>query len=140
MVAPEQARNENEDEAYVDSTLPGKLDNVYDAISAKAPNAKVVVLGYPRFYLLGTTCLGLSRAKRTAIDNAADCIDTAIAKRAADHGFTFGDVRSAFSSHEICSGSSWLRSVNWPVVTESYRPTAGGHSGGCPPVLAAHAA
>ncbi|MEU9237983.1 SGNH/GDSL hydrolase family protein [Streptomyces shenzhenensis] len=126
-------------EAYVDSTLPGKLDNVYDAISAKAPNAKVVVLGYPRFYLLGTTCLGLSTAKRTAINNAADYIDTAIAKRAADHGFTFGDVRSAFSSHEICSGSSWLHSVNWLAITESYHPTAGGHSGAYLPVLTANA-
>lgn len=33
--------------AYVDSTLPGKLDNVYSAIRAKAPSARVVVLGYP---------------------------------------------------------------------------------------------
>lgn len=33
--------------AYVDSTLPGKLDSVYSAISAKAPSARVVVLGYP---------------------------------------------------------------------------------------------
>ncbi|MER6223920.1 SGNH/GDSL hydrolase family protein [Streptomyces sp. 900105755] len=126
-------------EAYVDSTLPGKLDNVYDAISAKAPNAKVVVLGYPRFYLLGTTCLGLSSTKRTAINNAADYIDTAIAKRAADHGFTFGDVRSAFSSHEICSSSSWLHSVNWLDITESYHPTASGQSGGYLPVLTSNA-
>lgn len=33
--------------AYVDSTLPGQLDSVYSAISAKAPAAHVVVLGYP---------------------------------------------------------------------------------------------
>jgi lysophospholipase L1-like esterase len=126
-------------EAYVDSTLPGKLDNLYDAISAKAPNAEVVVLSYPRFYQLGTTCLGLSATKRSAINAAADYIDTAIAKRAADHGFVFGDVRSAFSSHEICSGSSWLHSVNWLNITESYHPTAAGQSGGYLPVLTSNA-
>ena len=121
--------------AYVDSTLPGKLDTVYSAITAKAPNARVVVIGYPRFYMLGTTCLGLSQTKRQAINDAADHLDAALAKRAADHGFAFGDVRGTFSGHELCSGSSWLHSVNWLDVGESYHPTADGYSGGYLPVL-----
>ncbi|MGW2833720.1 SGNH/GDSL hydrolase family protein [Streptomyces sp. NPDC001286] len=126
----------NTAKAYVDSTLPGQLDNVYSAISAKAPNARVVVLGYPRFYKLGTTCLGLSETKRTAINGAADYLDTAINKAAANHGFAFGDVRTTFTGHEICSGSSWLHSVNWLNIGESYHPTASGQSGGYLPVLA----
>ncbi|MFF3847641.1 SGNH/GDSL hydrolase family protein [Streptomyces sp. NPDC002328] len=121
--------------AYVDSTLPGKLDGVYSAIRSKAPNARVVVIGYPRFYKLGTTCLGLSETKRTAINNAADHLDAAIARRAAAHGFVFGDVRTTFTGHEICSGSSWLHSVNWLNIGESYHPTASGQSGGYLPVL-----
>ncbi|GAB2749540.1 SGNH/GDSL hydrolase family protein [Streptomyces bullii] len=129
----------NTAKAYVDSTLPGKLDSVYSAIRSKAPNARVVVLGYPRFYKLGTSCLGLSETKRKAINDAADHLDTAIAKRAAGHGFTFGDVRSTFTGHEICSGSSWLHSVNWLNVGESYHPTAAGQSGGYLPVLNSNA-
>ncbi|MEU6509559.1 SGNH/GDSL hydrolase family protein [Streptomyces sp. NPDC046942] len=125
----------NTAKAYVDSTLPGKLDNVYNAISAKAPNARVVVLSYPRFYLLGQTCLGLSDTKRSAINDAADYMDAAIQTRAAAHGFVFADVRTAFSTHEICSGSSWLHSVNWLDISESYHPTAAGHSGGYLPVF-----
>ncbi|MEV1066672.1 SGNH/GDSL hydrolase family protein [Streptomyces sp. NPDC050263] len=121
--------------AYVDSTLPGKLDTVYSAISAKAPNAHVVVIGYPRFYRLGTVCLGLSETKRSAINSAADYLDTAVAKRAAAHGFAFGDVRTPFAGHEICSGSSWLHSLNWLNIGESYHPTASGQSGGYLPVL-----
>ncbi|MFJ5532314.1 SGNH/GDSL hydrolase family protein [Streptomyces sp. NPDC093261] len=121
--------------AYVDSTLPGKLDAVYSAISAKAPSAHVVVLGYPRFYKLGTTCVGLSGTKRSAINGAADYLDAAIAKRAADHGFTFGDVRTTFSGHEICSNDSWLHSVDWLDIGQSYHPTAAGQSGGYLPVL-----
>jgi hypothetical protein len=124
--------------AYVDSTLPGKLDSVYSAIRSKAPNAHVVVLGYPRFYQLGTTCLGLSEAKRKAINDASDHLNTAIAKRAANHGFTFGDVRPAFTGHEICSGDSWLHSVNWLNIGESYHPKAPGQSGGYLPVLNAN--
>ncbi|MCK1818623.1 SGNH/GDSL hydrolase family protein [Streptomyces sp. XM83C] len=125
----------NTAKAYVDSTLPGKLDAVYNAIRSKAPNARVVVLGYPRFYKLGTTCIGLSETKRSAINAAADHLDNAIAQRAAAHGFVFGDVRTTFTGHEICSSSSWLRSVNWLNIGESYHPTAAGQSGGYLPVL-----
>ncbi|MER6980569.1 SGNH/GDSL hydrolase family protein [Streptomyces carpinensis] len=125
----------NTAKAYVDTTLPGKLDNLYSVIRSKAPSAHVVVIGYPRFYLLGQTCLGLSETKRSAINGAADYMDAAIAKVAANHGFTFGDVRTTFSGHEICSGSSWLHSVNWLDIGVSYHPTASGQSGGYLPVL-----
>ncbi|MEU6260076.1 SGNH/GDSL hydrolase family protein [Streptomyces sp. NPDC047043] len=125
----------NTAKAYVDSTLPGQLDSVYSAISSKAPNARVVVLGYPRFYKLGTTCVGLSETKRKAINDAADYLDTATDKVAANHGFAFADVRATFTGHEICSGSSWLHSVNWLNIGESYHPTAAGQSGGYLPVL-----
>ncbi|MEV5887466.1 SGNH/GDSL hydrolase family protein [Streptomyces sp. NPDC052020] len=121
--------------AYVDSTLPGQLDKVYTAIRDRAPNARVVVLGYPRFYQLGTSCLGLSETKRKAINDASDHLNTAIAKRVANHGFTFGDVRPSFAGHEICSGSSWLHSVNWLNIGESYHPTAAGQSGGYLPAF-----
>ncbi|MEW2072739.1 SGNH/GDSL hydrolase family protein [Streptomyces sp. NPDC017966] len=125
--------------AYVDSTLPGRLDSVYSAIRDRAPNARVVVLGYPRFYRLGTSCVGLSETKRKAINDAADYLDNAIARRAGAHGFTFGDVRTTFTGHEICSGSSWLHSVDWFNIGNSYHPTAAGQSGGYLPVLDAAA-
>ncbi|MFJ3105727.1 SGNH/GDSL hydrolase family protein [Streptomyces sp. NPDC086835] len=122
--------------AYVDSTLPGKLDQVYSAISAKAPAARVVVLGYPRFYKLGGSCLaGLSENERSAINGAADHLNAAIAKRAADHGYGFASVVGTFTGHEICSGSAWLHSVNWLNIGESYHPTAAGQSGGYLPVF-----
>ncbi|MFY4719603.1 SGNH/GDSL hydrolase family protein [Streptomyces sp. LaBMicrA B280] len=120
---------------YITNTLPGKLDTVYNAIHSKAPNARVVVVGYPRFYLLGQVCLGLSDTKRSAINGAADTLDSTIQSRVSAHGFAFGDVRSAFSSHEICSSSSWLHSLNVLDLTESYHPTADGQSGGYLPAL-----
>ncbi|MFF3379469.1 SGNH/GDSL hydrolase family protein [Streptomyces sp. NPDC002680] len=125
----------NTAKAYVDSTLPGQLDTVYNAISSRAPAAHVVVLGYPRFYKLGQTCLGLSETKRSAINSASDYLNSALAKRAADHGFTYGDVKTAFTGHEICSGSSWLHSLNLLNIGESYHPTAAGQSGGYLPVF-----
>jgi lysophospholipase L1-like esterase len=125
----------NTAKAYVANTLPGKLDTLYNAIRAKAPAARVVVIGYPRFYLLGQSCLGLSETKRAAVNDAADYIDTTIKARATAHSFVFGDVRTTFSGHEICSGSSWLHSVDWLDIGQSYHPTAAGHSGGYLPVF-----
>ncbi|MFF1276903.1 SGNH/GDSL hydrolase family protein [Streptomyces marokkonensis] len=125
--------------AYVDSTLPGRLDSVYTAIRDRAPNAEVVVLGYPRFYQLGTSCIGLSETKRKAINDAADLLDNTIAQRARAYGFTFGDVRTTFTGHEICSGNSWLHSVDWFNIGNSYHPKAAGQSGGYLPVLNAAA-
>lgn len=122
--------------AYVDSTLPGQLDQVYNAIRGRAPGAHVVVLGYPRFYKLNGTCVtGLTEGERSAINGAADYLNAAIAKRAADHGFTFASVSGAFTGHEICSGDAWLHSVNWLNIGESYHPTAAGQSGGYLPVM-----
>lgn len=126
--------------AFVDSTLPGNLDRVYTAIRSKAPSARVVVLGYPRFYQLSGTCIaGLTEKERAAINGASDYLNAATAKRAADHGYTFAEVAGAFRGHEICSGSSWLHSVNLLNISESYHPTAAGQSGGYLPVLASAA-
>mgnify|MGYP001223996742 CR=1 FL=1 len=121
--------------AYIRGTLPGRLDAVYDAIAAAAPNAEVVVLGYPHMYQLGGGCLlGIAEESRAAINGASDVLNEVISERAAGHGFAYGDVRPAFSGHEICSSDEWLHSVTLPVE-ESYHPTAEGHSGGYYPVL-----
>ncbi|MFE4261334.1 SGNH/GDSL hydrolase family protein [Streptomyces sp. NPDC056883] len=126
----------NQAKAYVDSTLPGQLDQVYNAIHSRSPGARVVVLGYPRFYKLNGTCVaGLSEGERTAINGASDYLNAAIAKRAANHGFAFASVAGAFTGHEICSGSEWLHSLNWLNIGESYHPTAAGQSGGYLPVF-----
>lgn len=125
-------------EAYANNTLPGQLDHVYAAIHAKAPNAHVVVLGYPHLYQVPGTCwFGISDTSRTAINGAADTLDSVIAKRVANAGFTYADVRSIFAGHEICGDSDeWLHSTTLPV-DESYHPNASGQSGGYLPTFSA---
>jgi lysophospholipase L1-like esterase len=120
----------NEAKDFATSTLAGRLDDTYAAIRSHAPSAQVVVLGYPRFYQVPGSCaVGLSDVKRTAIDSGSDTLDQVISERASAAGFTFADVRGAFTGHEICSSNVWLHSVTVPV-DESYHPTAAGQSGG----------
>ncbi|MGI8880737.1 MAG: SGNH/GDSL hydrolase family protein [Jatrophihabitans sp.] len=118
------------------TVLPGKLDAAYDAISSNAPNARVVVLGYPDFYQLGVWyCVGLSGDSRAKIDEGIDMADSIISQAAARHGFAFADVRSGFVHHQLCSGDKWLHSLNVTDITESYHPTADGQSGGYLPAF-----
>lgn len=120
--------------------LPGWLDNAYNAIRAHAPNAKVVVLSYPRFYDTSVWwCVGLSSTSRKKINEGADVLDGVIQQAAARHGFAFADVRSRFAAgHEICDGSaSWLHSVDWGDIVQSYHPTATGQSNGYLPTFTA---
>ncbi|WP_435822018.1 SGNH/GDSL hydrolase family protein [Actinacidiphila alni] len=128
----------NSAETFVRNTLPGRLDSVYNAIRAKAPSAHVVVMGYPDMYTLNTFCIGMSATKHKKIDEAADVLDTTTAARAAAHGFSFGDVRSTFKGHELCSGDDYLHSLVISPSWESYHPTATGHSAGYLPVLNAN--
>lgn len=121
----------NTAKTYVQNTLPGLLDEVYGAIRAKAPGARLVVLSYPRFYTVPGSCnVGLSDTKRSAINSGADTLASVLSSRAAAAGATFVDVRSAFVGHNICSAANdYLHSLTWPV-DESYHPTAAGQRGG----------
>ncbi|MGW2655737.1 SGNH/GDSL hydrolase family protein [Streptomyces sp. NPDC001478] len=119
----------------INTILPARLGSLYSSIHAKAPSARVVVLGYPRFYKIGGSCLlGLSDKSRTAINNASDVLNGVIAKQAANAGFAFSAVADEFTGHELCSGDPWLHSVSIPVYN-SYHPKAIGQSNGYLPAF-----
>jgi lysophospholipase L1-like esterase len=128
-------------EAEVSSQLPAELDRVLAAITARAPGARVVVLGYPHLYDLAFSsgCIGLSSTDRTDLNRAADLLDGQIQQAAARHRDVFADVRSAFAGREICDPGRWLHAVDFLDLSESYHPTAAGQSGGYLPVFSASA-
>ena len=132
----------NAAEAAARTQLPGKLDTTYNGIRSHAPNARVVVLSYPRFYHLNVWyCVGLSETSRAKINEGADVLDGVISAATSRHGFHFADVRSRFANgHEICDGSaSWLHNIDWDDIVQSYHPTAAGQSGGYLPAFSAQA-
>jgi lysophospholipase L1-like esterase len=127
----------NQAKTLINTDLPARLDSVYTAIRQRSPSARVIVMGYPRFYKVPGSCsVGLSDTKRSAINSGADALAQVTAGRAAAAGFTFVDIRTPWTGHEICSGSLWLNSLTWPV-DESYHPNKNGQSQGYLPALAA---
>lgn len=121
--------------SQMENSLPASLNSLYSNIRSRAPQAHVVVLGYPRFYKLSGSCIaGLTETERGAINNASNVLNGVLAKRAADSGFTFSSVVDEFTGHELCSGDAWIHSVSIPV-SNSYHPKAIGQSNGYLPAF-----
>ena len=119
------------------TTLPARLDNTYAAIRARAPNARVVVLGYPRLISPTGSCglFNLSTVKRTALNEGADVLAGVIAGRASAAGFVHVDARARFEGHGACGSSPWINRFNLLSVTESFHPNATGYAQGYLPLL-----
>ena len=120
----------------VNSTLAAKLDAMDTQIKTRAPNATVVVLGYP--HLFTKTCLGalgISSAEVTAANALADAIDTVTRTEAAKYGFTYKSALVQFTNHGVCASSAWLTGLKLSPVSDSYHPTATGHSSGYAPLV-----
>ncbi len=128
-------------ETFVARDLPGRLNKTLAKIATDAPNARVVVLGYPELYDLSKSgsCIGLSTSDRKALDQGADDLNRALAAAAARHGDVFADVRGQFAGHEICDAGGWLNAVDIFALSSSYHPTASGQDLGYLPVFAARA-
>ncbi|HEY7144316.1 MAG TPA: SGNH/GDSL hydrolase family protein [Streptosporangiaceae bacterium] len=124
-------------ESEMSAQLPGELNNALSAIASHAPNARVVVLDYPALYDLSksSSCIGLSTTDRTDLNQAAAQLDSQIQAAAARFGDVFADVANQFKGHQICDSGSWLHSVNFLDLGESYHPTATGQSSGYYPVF-----
>ena len=131
--ACDEAVADGEDRAR--GELPAKLDATYANIRKAAPNAKVVVLGYPRINDLGDCGIpGYSATKRKRINEGADALDEVISGRAEATGFTFADPRQAFDGHGVCSDQEWINGPSNPL-TESFHPNVDGHAKGYLAVL-----
>jgi lysophospholipase L1-like esterase len=124
-------------EKSITTTLPGQLDSVLRAVRAHAPQARIVLLGYPDLYDLSRSagCFGIGTTKRTALNQGADVLNRALAAAAARNGDTFADVRADFAGHQICGGGTgYLNAITFPLDS-SYHPTAAGQKYGYLPAL-----
>lgn len=119
----------------IPTTLPSKLQTVYSAIAARAPLAKVIVVGYPD--PAGTkTCtkaLGISSSEATGIHAVAKSLGDTIKNTATGYGFTYVDAIGPFTGHDVCASSPWLNGMNFS--TGSYHPNKNGQILGYKPIV-----
>jgi lysophospholipase L1-like esterase len=123
-------------EEFIESTLPGRLDDVYAAIAEDAPNATVVVLGYPRLFM-GVDCNAgtfFSSTELRRMNLVADLLSEVTQERAAAAGFTFESAIPSFVGHAVCSESEWINGLSNPIE-ESFHPNRTGHRSGYEPLV-----
>lgn len=135
----------NTAQAYIQNTLPGRLDLVNNTIKSKSPSAKVVVLDYPRLFN-GTDCNALtwfSSSDMTRLNETANMLKNVISAAATRAGsnFVFRDVIPSFVGHAVCDGgggssTEWINGLSNPVG-ESYHPKTTGHANGYYPAIRA---
>ncbi|MFI6822573.1 SGNH/GDSL hydrolase family protein [Micromonospora sp. NPDC050187] len=124
----------NEAKTFATTVLPGRLDTTYAEIRNRAPNARLIVLGYPRLFETGSCgLLGMSKSKRVILNEAADLLAQVTADRAAAAGATFSDTRSYFAGHGVCASTPWIKDVTGLI--EAYHPNADGYRLGYLPAL-----
>jgi lysophospholipase L1-like esterase len=132
-------------QAYINNTLPGRLDAVNNKIKSLAPTAKVIVLDYPRIFN-GTDCNGgtwFSGDEMTRLNATADMLKSKLSAAATRAGanFLFRSVISRFIGHAVCDGgggssTEWINGLSNPIG-ESYHPKTTGHANGYLPVVKA---
>ena len=111
--------------AAVTNALPGLLDSVYAQISSSAPNAHVVVTGYPRLFSpKHGVYFNASVAEQKALNNGADLLNKTIAKAAKRHGFQFVSVTKRFRDHGANAAKPWILGVMSPG---RFHPSAKGY-------------
>ena len=117
-------------QAFIQNTLPGRLNNVYSQIKTRAPNAKVAVLGYPRLFKPVDTCNGgarISKGEAEELNQTADILRDVTRGRALAYGFRFTDPIPSFIGHGVCDSTEWINGLSNPV-SESYHPNVTGQA------------
>ena len=125
-------------QAYIRNTLPGRLDQVYNAIKSRSPSATVIVLSYPRLFM-GVDCNAgtwFSSDEMTRLNATADLLRDVTRGRATAAGtnFRFRDAIPPFVGHAVCSSTEWINGLSNPIG-ESYHPNRAGHSSGYAPLV-----
>ena len=141
VVACERGRRAERIERRVTNLLPSFLARTYAAIARRAPQATVVVVGYPRLFpgpgQAQPLCFAnkLPRVRQLFLNRVSSQLRDVIARRTRRAGFFFLDVAPTFAGHEPCGPKDdWIfglsRGLDRGVVSvKSYHPNRDGQEG-----------
>ncbi|MCT9075176.1 SGNH/GDSL hydrolase family protein [Streptomyces fulvoviolaceus] len=115
---------------YARNQLVTELAGLYEDIKAKAPQAEIIVLGYPQALSSTGTCpvIDLSAAKRTYMNGFADALAEGTKAAAGQKSVTFVDVRDTFKDHGACGSDPWINDLN--NASEVFHPNLTGYLAG----------
>lgn len=104
-----------------------RLATALRAVQARAPEARVLVVGYPEIVAAGSPCdeLPLARGDYAWAAKVNLALNTALKTAAAATGSTYVDVFSTSKGHDVCSDVPWINgSVTDQKRAAAYHPFA----------------
>lgn len=118
-------------------TVAARLTAVYEAIQEAAPEARLVVVGYPRLFPEvkpggeASACSawdGISETEGRYLNDATRFLNAQIAAAAEEAGATFVDVTEAFDGQELrCTGDTYVTPFLSKTDPGWFHPNARGH-------------
>jgi len=123
--------------------LGPRLERVYGDVRRRAPDARLVVVGYPQLIadpdrfdvescpsLVGPFSGGLriDAGEVVWLRQKGDRLAGVVRAAAAAVGAAYVDSAAAFAGHEACTAEPWLAGVAVPQVALSFHPNEAGHA------------
>ncbi len=132
--APSERCTANLDQAAISAAvnqLPAKLGATFDAIKARAPQATIVLVAYPRVFpedAANCSELELSAEDTNYLATLGQQLEDTFVSTAANHQILIADAYVRAAGHGPCAAAE--RWVNGNAVADTgirYHPTAEGH-------------
>jgi lysophospholipase L1-like esterase len=126
-------------DAALATTVPVAIRTLLGAVADAAPDAAVVLTGYPLPFAARGACPGVevARALRDRANEVMARLNAVLASEARRAGVRFADVARAFAGHSLCSVRPWLIGVEGLRNGTVLHPTAAGQARGYLPAFAA---
>ncbi|NEB00393.1 SGNH/GDSL hydrolase family protein [Streptomyces sp. SID13726] len=116
--------------SYATHQMVTELAGLYKEIEDRAPQARIIVLGYPQALSTTGTCpvIDLSAAKRADMNAFADALAEGTRAAAAQASVTFVDMREPFEGHGACGSDPWINDLS--NASEVFHPNLAGYLAG----------
>ena len=112
--------------SYARNQMVTSLASLYKDVKARAPKARIVVLGYPQTLSSTGTCPLIDLS--AAMNGLADALAEGTRAAAAAESVEFVDVRDAFKGHGACGSDPWINDLT--AGTEVFHPNLKGYLAG----------
>jgi len=108
---------ETTSQTLMNDVLPESLETVITQIRLKAPNAKIVLAGYPKLFESGGTCFfpgigssgdwlnGMSDDLSAVMEGVADDMTTTA------QPVLYADPQEYFAGHNVCGSEPWIHNL-----------------------------
>lgn len=136
--------------SLIKDALPARVDKAFGIMARQAPNAAILVVGYP--YLIvpaGTACSNFTDSEKTAVRSVISALNNALKASVqqvnttsiANGRLTFVNptaTGSPWLGHEMCRSDSFVNALSLTNLDDSFHPNARGQKYGYTELIASY--